>query len=496
MIQKPIGRLENIAKRALNHQRRCNFSNFYEKEFVQEHDYTVTPSTYIYTTEENKEQFERFPLIDASATVRRTERPKKARMLGREFIDDSMYNPHYGYFSKSAEIFSLKDKFEVDKMGNIDSFIDQWSIEYKKQQNDMRAHVPEKPNDKVPNDEKKNLKKTRVSRHLWHTPSELFTPYYGKALARHILDQYDQNGKSKDLIIYETGAGNGTLMVDILNFLKAEHPDLYSKTTYNIVEISASLALKQRAQSEGHTERVQVHNCSIFDWKQVQEQPCFFIALEVWDNLAHDVIRYDNTSQQPYQGYIVIDLNGDFTEVYNPRLDKLAVEFLEARSQINFKPNASLGWHPLSQPMFYRNIKNAMLPFHGNLSSAEFIPTRLFQLFKKLKTHFPQHKLLAADFTHFPGRIDGYSSPVVQTFMDDSPVTVSTYMVLQGFFDIMFPTDFKLAQQLYAHVIGRPATIAQHGEFLKKWANLKESATITGENPMLSFYRNAAFLYS
>lgn len=488
--------LQNIASSASKLRRRRYASSSSEKHYVQEHDYTVTPTTYSYTTEGNKELFERYPLVDARTTARRKDRPKKVRMLGREFIDDSMYNPHYGYFSKSAEIFSLKDRFEVSKMKNIDSFIDTWSIEYKKQQRDKRASIPVTPDAKVPSDEKKNLRTTRVSKQLWHTPSELFTPYYGRTLARHILDQHQREFGSQDLTIYETGAGNGTLMVDVLNFLKAEHPDIYSRTTYNIIEISASLALKQRAHSEGHGDHVEVHNCSIFDWNKVQEEPCFFIALEVWDNLAHDVIRYDNTSQKAFQGYTVIDPNGDFTEVYSPKLDKLASEFLEARSQLDFKPDFALGWHPLKQPKLYRNMKNALLPFHGNLSSPEYIPTRFFQLLKKLKQHFPQHKLLAADFTHFPGRVEGYSSPVVQTFMEDTPVTVSTYMVLQGFFDIMFPTDFRLAQQLYSNIIGRPATVAQHGEFLQKWADPKESATKIGENPMLSFYRNAAFLFS
>ena len=34
----------------------------------------------------------------------------------------------------------------------------------------------------------------------------------------------------EDLIIYEMGAGNGTLMACILNFIRKEHPDVYERT--------------------------------------------------------------------------------------------------------------------------------------------------------------------------------------------------------------------------------------------------------------------------
>lgn len=39
------------------------------------------------------------------ARSRAQDPPKRVRMLARDFIDDSLYNPHYGYFATKVEIF-------------------------------------------------------------------------------------------------------------------------------------------------------------------------------------------------------------------------------------------------------------------------------------------------------------------------------------------------------------------------------------------------------
>ena len=49
----------------------------------------------------------------------------------------------------------------------------------------------------------------------------------------------------EDLVIYEIGAGNGTLPIDILDFIRSAYSEAYERTLYNIVEISGRLA-KQR----------------------------------------------------------------------------------------------------------------------------------------------------------------------------------------------------------------------------------------------------------
>jgi len=112
------------------------------------------------------------------------------------------------------------------------------------------------------------------------------------------------------LIIYEIGAGNGTLMADILDFLALEAPEVYARTKYRIIEISDRLVGKQKgsvaggwreggggmsegemgkekARRRGHGDRVEVIGKSIFEWDRVVHEPCFFIAMEVLVSLSH-----------------------------------------------------------------------------------------------------------------------------------------------------------------------------------------------------------------
>ena len=46
-----------------------------------------------------------YPTVTANDLKRHTSPPRKVRMLARDFIDDSLYNPNYGYFPKQAVIF-------------------------------------------------------------------------------------------------------------------------------------------------------------------------------------------------------------------------------------------------------------------------------------------------------------------------------------------------------------------------------------------------------
>lgn len=132
-------------------------------------------------------------------------------------------------------------------------------------------------------------------------------PWYGRALARYLVAQYKLDlFPYHDLIIYEIGAGNGTLMGDVLDYLAAHEPEIYARTKYRIIEISERLQGMQRgrakgttaadagggdggagrlgkekAKRRGHEDRVEIINSSIFEWDRVVPEPCFFLAMEV-----------------------------------------------------------------------------------------------------------------------------------------------------------------------------------------------------------------------
>jgi SAM-dependent MidA family methyltransferase len=85
----------------------------------------------------------------------------------------------------------------------------------------------------------------------------------------------------EDFIIYEIGAGNGTLANDILDYVRDKHPDVYERTRYTIIEISGQLASKQRKKlGRAHACAEVVHK-SVFQWEKLEPSPCFVVAMEV-----------------------------------------------------------------------------------------------------------------------------------------------------------------------------------------------------------------------
>lgn len=76
-------------------------------------------------------------------------------MLTRDFIDDSLYNPNYGYFSKQAVIFSPDTDFDFTELRDHLQFLNILGQMYKDIENDV---------DEV----------DEVARQVWHTPTELF----------------------------------------------------------------------------------------------------------------------------------------------------------------------------------------------------------------------------------------------------------------------------------------------------------------------------------
>lgn len=272
------------------------------------------------------------------------------------------------------------------------------------------------------------------TRQLWYTPTELFRPYYGEAVARYLVANYKLTTfPYNDLIVYEMGAGRGTLMLNILDYIRDVEPEVYERTQYRIIEISAQLADLQHQQigsaaaaaaSRGHLDKVKIVHGSIFDWTQPVPSPCFFLAFEVFDNLAHDVIRYDLATEAPLQGVVLIDDRGDFFEFYTPHPDPVARRFLRMRhAATGGRYRLPYPAHPVARWLA------ANRPFAPNLSSPEYVPTRLLQFFDVLARYFPAHRLLTSDFHSLPNAVPGLNAPIVQTRFQRTPVPVTTPLV-------------------------------------------------------------------
>ena len=66
--------------------------------------------------------------------------------------------------------------------------------------------------------------------------------------------------------------------------------------------------------------------------------------------------------------------------------------------------------------------------------------------------------------------------------------------VHQGYFDILFPTNFNVMELMYRAITGKLTRVMSHEEFLRRWAYVEETETKNGENPLLTWYKNASVL--
>ena len=100
-----------------------------------------------------------YPLVTSNDLAKSfTAPPTRVRMLVRDFIEDALYNPHYGYFSKQVTIFTPPG--EENEGFDFSSFKDTTQFETAV----ARRYV-----------ECGSLSETEgPGRQIWHTPTELF----------------------------------------------------------------------------------------------------------------------------------------------------------------------------------------------------------------------------------------------------------------------------------------------------------------------------------
>lgn len=58
----------------------------------------------------------------------------------------------------------------------------------------------------------------------------------------------------------------------------------------------------------------------------------------------------------------------------------------------------------------------------------------------------------------------------------------------------MFPTDFRISEAIYQAITGKLTRVLSHEDFMRRWAYIEETETRSGENPLLSWYKNASVL--
>lgn len=510
-------------------------------------------------------------------------------MLARDFVADSLYNPRYGYFARRAALLPPQQQLSNGNDADDGGF----RFREMKDQRDFMAQVEERynafertviqqgastptgapvrppptssstggggrkrPNAPSPSSAagleaaqalgraayEQSLREDQshdvgvqsmLARQVWHTPTTLFRPHYARIVAQHCLDTLQgPMQRGEPLVIYELGAGDGSLTGDVMRYLEEVLPsEAYERVEYNIVEISERLAKGQEEKlakwvSQG---KVRVHRRDFLEWDQREERSCVVIALEVLDNLPHDVVRYGTSDLLPYQAYISIDGTGDFAELYTPAVDPLIRRYLDLLQQVRPGTVASPPGVPRwlsSLPTPLRRGLAEHWPLFPNLTKERhFLPTGALHLIDVLAAQFPKHHTLISDFSALPQAVKGVDGPVVQTRLARNagpvsggrggpdpnsaatPVAVSTYAVLQGFFDIFYPTNFEVLRDIYGRVVAGKrgsgtngtATVSSHRAFLERYPDLAKQCALNGgrgPNPMLEWYANVKWLTS
>lgn len=354
----------------------------------------------------------------------------------------------------------------------------------------------------------------RMKPGAWLTPVEIFSPHFSNAIASYLLKQYNKRLESgeqrKDLKIYEIGGGTGTNAVHILNFLKDRAPDVYARTSYTLIEISPFMADAQRKKiGENHPEKAKVINEGLLEWckdgsRVIDEQECFFLGFEVLDNTPHDKIAYQDASKDSYEAAVVLDPI-EPQEVMRLLQDHVIKRLLHLCPQLSerlFPPRESSMVDLMKAVFFEPKLEY----------SAAFVPTGALLLIDVLAKSFPKHHAVLADFDQLPlprlppGEVKhptlvALNSPIVCSSDPETRVLKdhATYLVPNGTADIYFPTDFDILKQMYTQVCSRDPTdvrVMKQNAFLASHADIKQTRTRSGYNPLLRDFTNTSMLLS
>jgi SAM-dependent MidA family methyltransferase len=85
------------------------------------------------------------------------------------------------------------------------------------------------------------------------------------------------------LVIYEAGGGSGTNALSILSYIQQAAPEVYATLQYTLIEISESMAERQRERVCSAHPKAEVIVADVCTWgeraqgRQIDYRPCFFI---------------------------------------------------------------------------------------------------------------------------------------------------------------------------------------------------------------------------
>lgn len=246
----------------------------------------------------------------------------------------------------------------------------------------------------------------------------------------------------------------------------------------------------------------------------VDPRPCFFLGMELLDNLPHDKIAWATPSvlrgdgnvhpQCPENGgteqlceAIVVETPDGFREAFRPLRDPVVRELLtfcpDIATMVKNRGGSSSADAGAAEDSSSNFLGMSLAGLFGGGAlrpehRAAFVPTGSFRLVQALRKRLPRHRTILADFDSFEESTEGFDSRMAvegggggERGNDDSlmafqapivssrdPTTGSvtdhaTYMAPLGSADIFFPTCFERLSRLHAAVC-RGGGVCREGE--------------------------------
>ncbi|GAV67676.1 Methyltransf_28 domain-containing protein [Cephalotus follicularis] len=396
-------------------------------------------------------------------------------ILVRDFIHKALYDPNHGYFSqRSGSVGVLQRSIKFNQLEGRKAYLNYLDKIYK--QSDI----------------------------AWFTPVELFKPWYAHGIAEAIMRTANL---SVPLKIYEIGGGSGTCAKGILDYMKLNAPErVYNSMTYTSVEISPSLAELQKetvGEVHSHLTKFRVEHRDAADrsgWGYVQQQPCWVIMLEVFDNLPHDLIYSKNQASPWMEVWVEKQHDSEIlSELCKPLHDPLITRCIEIME---------MDKNNTSRSSITKRIWSKIFPRPQRC----WLPTGCLRLLEVLHEVLPKMSLIASDFSYLPDvTIPGERAPLVSTKKDGCSSDYSTYLDAKGDADIFFPTDFWFLERIDHYCSGwlkqdkektskqgkkRRTITLDTSSFMEEFGLPSKTRTKDGYNPLLDDFKNTKFYIS
>lgn len=146
---------------------------------------------------------------------------------------------------------------------------------------------------------------------------------FGELLAEQFVEFWEILGNPAPFMLIEVGAGSGLLASDILSYLKARYPDLFSIVEYIVVEESQTLIARQKEAL-----KLWIENKVKITWKSWQDIPqesiigCIFSNELVDAFPVHQIAIAQGRLKEIYVTYSEGKLTETIDEISTPKLEE------------------------------------------------------------------------------------------------------------------------------------------------------------------------------